>query len=193
MRPFRSRAFSFLLKTLSVWPSWKIKGFFCFTQNTGKIIKELENLNVNIDNIELFNQTGRENLEDFVNSGIEGIDYPLYLKEVWARYTCMMLGEKLGYHTCVFLLLLITTVDSHSIKVSVLKASSLVTFSIVIVSTSSPSVFPSPTGNVLPKSSCYPVPNSWWPPIYALFCIIHISSNTHFVAYISRFFHWVCF
>lgn len=54
---------------------------FSIEKHTGKIIKELENLNVDIDNIELFNKTGRENLENFVNSGIDAINYPMYLKE----------------------------------------------------------------------------------------------------------------
>lgn len=54
---------------------------FNIEKHTGKIIKELENLNVDIDNIELFNKTGRENLENFVNSGIDAINYPIYLKE----------------------------------------------------------------------------------------------------------------
>ncbi|XP_041492218.1 prominin-1 isoform X1 [Microtus oregoni] len=54
---------------------------FNIEKHTGKIIKELDNLNVDIDNIELFNKTGRDNLENFVKSGIDAIDYPMYLKE----------------------------------------------------------------------------------------------------------------
>lgn len=54
---------------------------FNIEKHTGKIIKELDNLNVDIDNIELFNKTGRDNLENFVKSGIDEIDYPMYLKE----------------------------------------------------------------------------------------------------------------
>lgn len=54
---------------------------FNIEKHTGKIIKELDNLNVDIDNIELFNKTGRDNLENFVKSGIDEINYPMYLKE----------------------------------------------------------------------------------------------------------------
>lgn len=59
-----------------------MKGCFCFTQHTGKIIKELDNLNVNVDNIELLDKAGRENLQDFAHSWKDAIDYSKYLKEV---------------------------------------------------------------------------------------------------------------
>lgn len=151
MHLFRSSVVSFLLKTLSVWPSWEMKGCFCFTQHTGKIIKELDNLNVNVDNIELLDKAGRENLQDFAHSWKDAIDYSKYLKEVWARYTCMVFGEKLEYHIVYFFeVLFIITVDSHSIKVRVLKASSLVASSIFIVPPPVPACFHHPQETLYP-------------------------------------------
>ncbi|KAL1790525.1 prominin-1 isoform X1 [Sigmodon hispidus] len=48
---------------------------------TGKITKELENLNVNVGNFELLDKAGRKALEDFAHSGIDTISYSLYLQE----------------------------------------------------------------------------------------------------------------
>ena len=56
--------------------------FFFLTQISENINTELENLNVNIDSIELLDNTGRKSLEDFAHSGIDTIDYSTYLKEV---------------------------------------------------------------------------------------------------------------
>lgn len=74
-------------KGRGVYATFQLEHVFNVSENfniethTGKIIKELENLNVDIDNIELFNKTGRDNLENFVKSGIDEINYSVYLKE----------------------------------------------------------------------------------------------------------------
>ncbi|CAO2640006.1 Prom1 [Lemmus lemmus] len=74
-------------KGRGIYTTFKLEHVFNVSENfniekhTGEIIKELENLNVNIDNIELLNKTGKENLEDFAQSGIDAIDYPMYLTE----------------------------------------------------------------------------------------------------------------
>ncbi|XP_040602981.1 prominin-1 isoform X2 [Mesocricetus auratus] len=70
-----------------VYATFHLDNVFNITENfniekhTGKIKKELENLNVNIDNIELLDKTGKKNLEDFAHSGIDAINYSMYLKE----------------------------------------------------------------------------------------------------------------
>ncbi|XP_008825104.1 prominin-1 isoform X1 [Nannospalax galili] len=48
---------------------------------TGNINSEFENLSVNIDNIELLDAQGIKVLRDFAQSGIDRINYPLYLNQ----------------------------------------------------------------------------------------------------------------
>ncbi|CAH7452953.1 Prom1 [Phodopus roborovskii] len=72
---------------LGIYATFHLDNVFNISENlnieeqTEKIMKELENLNVNIDNIELLDKTGRKNLEDFAHSGIDAINYSMYLKE----------------------------------------------------------------------------------------------------------------
>ncbi|EDL37602.1 prominin 1, isoform CRA_c, partial [Mus musculus] len=58
-----------------------VSDHFNIDQISENINTELENLNVNIDSIELLDNTGRKSLEDFAHSGIDTIDYSTYLKE----------------------------------------------------------------------------------------------------------------
>ncbi|XP_051020847.1 prominin-1 [Acomys russatus] len=60
---------------------YNISENFDINKHTGNIINELENLNVNIGSFELLDKAGRKSLEDFAHSGIDAIDYSLYLKE----------------------------------------------------------------------------------------------------------------
>lgn len=57
--------------------------FLFIMQHAGNISNDFKNLNVNIDNIVLLDAAGRENLMNFSSSGIDTIDYNVYLAEVW--------------------------------------------------------------------------------------------------------------
>ncbi|XP_012928551.1 prominin-1 isoform X1 [Heterocephalus glaber] len=50
-------------------------------KHTGNIMSEFENLNVNLDNIVLLDAEGRKNLQAFVTSGIQNIDYNTLLAQ----------------------------------------------------------------------------------------------------------------
>ncbi|XP_076794563.1 prominin-1 isoform X3 [Arvicanthis niloticus] len=70
-----------------VYAAFQLENVFNISENfnieklSENIVKELENLNVNIDNIELLDNTGRKSLEDFAGSGIDAISYSTYLEE----------------------------------------------------------------------------------------------------------------
>lgn len=70
-----------------VYAAFQLENIFNISKNfnikkiSENILKELDNLNVNIDTIELLDSTGRKSLEDFVHSGIDTIEYFIYLKE----------------------------------------------------------------------------------------------------------------
>ncbi|XP_042141882.1 prominin-1 isoform X2 [Peromyscus maniculatus bairdii] len=74
-------------KGRGVYATFQLDNVFNISENfniekhTGEIIKELDNLNVNVDNIELLDKAGRENLQDFAHSWKDAIDYSKYLKE----------------------------------------------------------------------------------------------------------------
>ncbi|XP_063129620.1 prominin-1 isoform X12 [Rattus norvegicus] len=70
-----------------VYATFQLENVFNITENfnierlSEDIVKELEKLNVNIDSIELLDKTGRKSLEDFAQSGIDRINYSMYLQE----------------------------------------------------------------------------------------------------------------
>ncbi|XP_052055106.1 prominin-1 isoform X2 [Apodemus sylvaticus] len=70
-----------------VYAAFQLENVFNISRNfnikkiSENMIKELENLNVNIGSIELLDNTGRKSLEDFAHSGIDTIEYFIYLKE----------------------------------------------------------------------------------------------------------------
>uniref|UniRef100_A0A8C2MD03 Prominin 1 n=2 Tax=Cricetulus griseus TaxID=10029 RepID=A0A8C2MD03_CRIGR len=70
-----------------VYATFHLDNVFNISENfniekyTKKMMNELKNLNVNIDGIELLDKTGRKSLHDFAHSGIDAINYSMYLKE----------------------------------------------------------------------------------------------------------------
>ncbi|XP_031198002.1 prominin-1 isoform X3 [Mastomys coucha] len=70
-----------------VYAAFQLENVFNISENfnieklSENIGQELENLKVNIDSIELLNSTGRKSLEDFAHSGIDTINYSVYLEE----------------------------------------------------------------------------------------------------------------
>ncbi|XP_032189808.1 prominin-1 isoform X2 [Mustela erminea] len=68
--------------TLKLENSYNISEHLNIQEHAGNISKDLKNLNVNIDNIVLLDAAGRENLMNFSSSGIDTIDYNVYLAEM---------------------------------------------------------------------------------------------------------------
>uniref|UniRef100_A0A8C2MES5 Prominin 1 n=1 Tax=Cricetulus griseus TaxID=10029 RepID=A0A8C2MES5_CRIGR len=62
-----------------VYATFHLDNVFNISENFN--IEKLKNLNVNIDGIELLDKTGRKSLHDFAHSGIDAINYSMYLKE----------------------------------------------------------------------------------------------------------------
>lgn len=56
--------------------------FLFIMQHAGNISNDFQNMKVNIDNIVLLDEAGRKNLMDFSFSGIDAINYNIYLAEV---------------------------------------------------------------------------------------------------------------
>uniref|UniRef100_M3XSS7 Prominin 1 n=1 Tax=Mustela putorius furo TaxID=9669 RepID=M3XSS7_MUSPF len=68
--------------TLKLENSYNISEHLNIQEHAGNISKDFKNLNVNIDNIVLLDAAGRENLMNFSSSGIDTIDYNVYLAEM---------------------------------------------------------------------------------------------------------------
>ncbi|KAM6150273.1 prominin-1 [Erethizon dorsatum] len=70
-----------------IYTTLKLENYFNVSEalniqkHTGNIISEFENLNLNLDNIVLLDAEGRKNLQAFVASGIQNIDYDAYLAQ----------------------------------------------------------------------------------------------------------------
>lgn len=56
--------------------------FLFIMQHARNLSNDFKNMNVNIDNIVLLDAAGRKNLMDFSSSGVDTIDYNVYLAEV---------------------------------------------------------------------------------------------------------------
>uniref|UniRef100_U6CRN1 Prominin-1 n=1 Tax=Neovison vison TaxID=452646 RepID=U6CRN1_NEOVI len=68
--------------TLKLENSYNISEHLNIQEHAGNISNDFKNLNVNIDNIVLLDAAGRENLMNFSSSGIDTIDYNVYLAEM---------------------------------------------------------------------------------------------------------------
>ncbi|XP_022361604.1 prominin-1 isoform X2 [Enhydra lutris kenyoni] len=68
--------------TLKLENSYNISEHLNIQEHAGNISNDFKNLNVNIDNIVLLDATGRKNLMNFSSSGIDTIDYNVYLAEM---------------------------------------------------------------------------------------------------------------
>ncbi|KAF3825323.1 hypothetical protein GH733_005957 [Mirounga leonina] len=68
--------------TLKLENSYNISEHLNFQEHAGNIDNDFKNLNVSIDNIVLLDEAGRRNLMDFSSSGVDTIDYNVYLAEM---------------------------------------------------------------------------------------------------------------
>ncbi|VCX40494.1 unnamed protein product [Gulo gulo] len=68
--------------TLKLENSYNISEHLNIQEHAGNISNDFKNLNVNIDNIVLLDAAGRKNLMNFSSSGIDTIDYNVYLTEM---------------------------------------------------------------------------------------------------------------
>ncbi|XP_027943656.1 prominin-1 [Eumetopias jubatus] len=68
--------------TLKLENSYNISGHLNFQEHAENIDNDFKNLNVSIDNVVLLDEAGRRNLMDFSSSGVDTIDYNVYLAEM---------------------------------------------------------------------------------------------------------------
>uniref|UniRef100_A0ABI7YG13 Prominin 1 n=1 Tax=Felis catus TaxID=9685 RepID=A0ABI7YG13_FELCA len=68
--------------TLKLENSYNISEHLNIQEHAGNISNDFQNMKVNIDNIVLLDEAGRKNLMDFSFSGIDAINYNIYLAEL---------------------------------------------------------------------------------------------------------------
>lgn len=68
--------------------------FLFIVQHAENINNDFQNLNVNVGNIVLLDEAGRRNLMDFSSSGVDTIDYNIYLAEVRPLCSSLIFGGK---------------------------------------------------------------------------------------------------
>uniref|UniRef100_A0A452T6S5 Prominin 1 n=1 Tax=Ursus maritimus TaxID=29073 RepID=A0A452T6S5_URSMA len=80
--------------TLRLENSYNISEHLNIQEHAENINNDFQNLNVNVGNIVLLDEAGRRNLMDFSSSGVDTIDYNIYLAEVRPLCSCLIFGGK---------------------------------------------------------------------------------------------------
>uniref|UniRef100_A0A452RTX3 Prominin 1 n=1 Tax=Ursus americanus TaxID=9643 RepID=A0A452RTX3_URSAM len=80
--------------TLKLENSYNISEHLNIQEHAENINNDFQNLNVNVGNIVLLDEAGRRNLMDFSSSGVDTIDYNIYLAEVRPLCSSLIFGGK---------------------------------------------------------------------------------------------------